>query len=233
MTSTAHRAPPLLKKILQFWGISHHGALPALLCTMDKKSSKTIPKPVNSTVLSYHRIQILTGIVISSTIWCIEIHTATPSIAYGNIVCRVKILLRYFEPQSTVCHTANNNKDVFRGHWHTKTRIKTTIVHVALPLHNKELHLLPQPSIPKGWTYAWQRHPNMRVFEQFYWLCTLCCTLQTTTRTCSEVMDIQKHISKQQLLMLPFYFTTRNSTCCHNLPYPKVDQMVAIGIQIW
>ena len=27
MTRTAHRAPPLLKKILQFWGISHHGAL--------------------------------------------------------------------------------------------------------------------------------------------------------------------------------------------------------------
>ena len=27
----------------------------------------------------------------------------------------------------------NNNKDVFRGHGHTKTRVKTTIVDVALP----------------------------------------------------------------------------------------------------
>ena len=32
----------------------------------------------------------------------------------------------------TVRHTANNNKDVFRGHGHTKTCVKTTIVDVAL-----------------------------------------------------------------------------------------------------
>ena len=36
-------------------------------------------------------------------------------------------------------HTANNNKDVFRGHGHTKTRVKTTIVDVALPWKSSAL----------------------------------------------------------------------------------------------
>ena len=85
------------------------------------------------------------------------------------------------------------------------------IVDVALPLYSKELYLLPQPPILKGWTYACHKHPNMRVFEQFYWLCTLCCTLRTTTRTCSEVMGIQKHVSKRQLLMLLFLENLRHS----------------------
>ena len=39
----------------------------------------------------------------------------------------------------TVLHTANNNKDVFRGHGHTKTRVKTTIVDVALPWKSSAL----------------------------------------------------------------------------------------------
>ena len=39
----------------------------------------------------------------------------------------------------TVHHTANNNKDVFRGHGHTKTRVKTTIVDVALPWKSSAL----------------------------------------------------------------------------------------------
>ena len=91
-----------------------------------------------------------------------------------------------------------------------------------LMLPSNFCHNLPYP---KGEQYACHRHPNMRVFEQFYWLCTQCGTLQTTTRMCSEVMGIQKRVSKRQLLMLP-------SNCCHNLPYPQSEHMRAIGIQI-
>ena len=42
-------------------------------------------------------------------------------------------------------------------------------------------------------------------------LSSQCGTLRTTTRTCSEVMGIQKHVSKRQLLMLLFLENLRHS----------------------
>ena len=84
-------------------------------------------------------------------------------------------------------------------------------------------HNVPYPKV--GHMVAIDIQIQMIVYEQFYLLYAQCGTLQTTTRMCSEVMGIQKRVSKRQLLMLP-------SNCCHNLPYPQSEHMRAIGIQI-
>ena len=78
---------------------------------------------------------------------------------------KIGMFWRFFNkiirPQFTVWHTANNNKDVFRGHGHTKTRVKTTIVDVALPWKSSALITLNERD-----HCVLQRF----TFEEFSWL---------------------------------------------------------------
>ena len=93
-----------------------------------------------------------------------------------------------------------NNKDMFGSHGHTKTHFKTTINYTCC-------HNLPNPKgehmLAIG-THIWE-------FLNNFISSVHSAALRTTTRTCSEVMGIQKHVSKRQLLMLLFLENLRHS----------------------